>query len=634
LGFPELNYRNNAEGKLENQFFPSGMGQRFSVTNTYDSNGYLNEVKKADGTVIWKMLEANALGQVKQSRLGTGLTTSKTYDDVHGMLTSIQTPGIQNNQYEFNPATDNLTNRIDVNRNLKESFEYNNVNSLTRVKVNEDLKQSLEYLPNGNIDSNGKTNSTTGLGKYYYEVKQEHAVSGIDNTDNIVSTDPQNISYTSFNKVDLITEGIVGEANYRTHQYLYGPDQQRRRTVFNNGPLQKTTYFIGSYEKEITGENIRELHYIEGGDGLAAVYIKTNGTGKLFYILKDHLGSIQYIRSEDGLSTEELSFDAWGRRRNPADYTDFDVAASNYLNRGFTGHEHLDAFGLIDMNGRVYDPILGRFLSPDPYVQMPGFTQSFNRYSYCLNNPLIFTDPSGELPVWALWPISWGGNWFFGGMDRWLNGKQSFKQAFNPLKNPVVFSGNYSPSDNKWSNYQVDAFKTTRSMDQFEQSFDRYIDGFSKELRDHFIIESELRIDYGAQAGVRGSVFGFEVSLSGEKETEPIAQLNFGYDEGFYGYQYSFDHPSYAYGGVKDPIRTTWNANLLVIGGGEDYNSHSDLFQLGSLKSDYAHYGIWNVNKYYRDNGSIIETQYTWDFGFNLAVFLGISGNFRIGYKK
>ena len=54
-------------------------------------------------------------------------------------------------------------------------------------------------------------------------------------------------------------------------------------------------------------------------------------------------------------------------------------------------------FGLVNMNGRLYDPTLGRFLSPDNYVQEPGNSQSFNRYSYCLNNPLKYTDPSGEL---------------------------------------------------------------------------------------------------------------------------------------------------------------------------------------------------------------------------------------------
>ncbi|MDR2040088.1 MAG: RHS repeat-associated core domain-containing protein, partial [Bacteroidales bacterium] len=50
----------------------------------------------------------------------------------------------------------------------------------------------------------------------------------------------------------------------------------------------------------------------------------------------------------------------------------------------------------MNMNGRMYHPVLGRFLSPDPYVQAPEYSQNFNRYSYCLNNPLVFTDPSGE----------------------------------------------------------------------------------------------------------------------------------------------------------------------------------------------------------------------------------------------
>jgi RHS repeat-associated protein len=64
--------------------------------------------------------------------------------------------------------------------------------------------------------------------------------------------------------------------------------------------------------------------------------------------------------------------------------------------RGFTGHEFLKYFNLYNMNGRLYDPLVGRFLNVDPYVQMPGYSQSYNRYSYCLNNPLKFTDPSGN----------------------------------------------------------------------------------------------------------------------------------------------------------------------------------------------------------------------------------------------
>ena len=64
---------------------------------------------------------------------------------------------------------------------------------------------------------------------------------------------------------------------------------------------------------------------------------------------------------------------------------------------GYCGHEHLPEFNLLNMNARLYDPWTARFLSPDPYVQLPDFTQSFNRYSYCLNNPLKLVDITGEL---------------------------------------------------------------------------------------------------------------------------------------------------------------------------------------------------------------------------------------------
>ncbi len=94
----------------------------------------------------------------------------------------------------------------------------------------------------------------------------------------------------------------------------------------------------------------------------------------------------------------EYSYDAWGRLRNPATHVAYAPGSEPplFLARGYTGHEHLPWFGLINMNARLYDAALGRFLSPDPYVQMPDFSQNFNRYSYCLNNPLLYVDESGE----------------------------------------------------------------------------------------------------------------------------------------------------------------------------------------------------------------------------------------------
>lgn len=129
------------------------------------------------------------------------------------------------------------------------------------------------------------------------------------------------------------------------------------------------------------------------------------------YITEYHgsFGSITHIAYSSGELKQELSYDSWERLRNPDTYEVYvqDEEPEQFLNRGYASHEHLQQFGLININQRslsqsresntrLYDPVLGRFLCPDPYVQMPDNSQSFNRYSYCLNNPLKYTDPSGE----------------------------------------------------------------------------------------------------------------------------------------------------------------------------------------------------------------------------------------------
>ncbi|MBR4810699.1 MAG: RHS repeat-associated core domain-containing protein, partial [Bacteroidaceae bacterium] len=104
--------------------------------------------------------------------------------------------------------------------------------------------------------------------------------------------------------------------------------------------------------------------------------------------MTDHLGSIISM-ADNGDLCYDVHYDVWGNR---------EVGLPFYysIERGFTGHEHIDGIGLIDMRGRMYDPVLGRFLSPDAFVQAPTNPQNFNRYSYCLNNPLKYSDPSGN----------------------------------------------------------------------------------------------------------------------------------------------------------------------------------------------------------------------------------------------
>ncbi len=117
----------------------------------------------------------------------------------------------------------------------------------------------------------------------------------------------------------------------------------------------------------------------------------------MYYVYTDRLGSYHVITDETGSELERLSFDPWGLRRNSGDWGKEEAAGTNHLfSRGFTGHEHLDDYKTINMNGRLYDPVIATFFSPDPFVADATSTQDFNRYSYARNNPLMYTDPDGE----------------------------------------------------------------------------------------------------------------------------------------------------------------------------------------------------------------------------------------------
>ena len=160
----------------------------------------------------------------------------------------------------------------------------------------------------------------------------------------------------------------------------------RTDTINKNSVLRRTTVYAGDYEEVTTGSTSFGYCYL--GDGVIALTVD-GGTPYIGYAYTDNLGSILTAVSTDGTVVYNADYDAWGRQNVTSDYVGY--------HRGYCGHEMMPEFGLINMNGRLYDPVLGRFLSPDNYVQMPDFSQNFNRYSYCLNNPLKYTDPSGEL---------------------------------------------------------------------------------------------------------------------------------------------------------------------------------------------------------------------------------------------
>ncbi|WP_255493694.1 RHS repeat domain-containing protein [Capnocytophaga sp. oral taxon 902] len=122
------------------------------------------------------------------------------------------------------------------------------------------------------------------------------------------------------------------------------------------------------------------------------------------------------LTDEEGNIAERRHFDPWGHPIKVEDGAGKVLQGLTLLDRGFTGHEHLQTVGLVHMNGRLYDPALHRFLQPDNYVQDPFNTQNFNRYGYCLNNPLVYVDENGEFFHLIIGAVVGGIlNWAFNG---------------------------------------------------------------------------------------------------------------------------------------------------------------------------------------------------------------------------
>jgi RHS repeat-associated protein len=146
-------------------------------------------------------------------------------------------------------------------------------------------------------------------------------------------------------------------------------------------------------EKEVTSSGTTLKTYLPSGIG---VLLDNGTTVQTRYFLKDNLNSIETVAREDGTVVERMSYDAWGKRRNLGGTDDTTNALSGVTdNKGYTSQEMLDNLHLVHMNGRVYDPLLGRFISADPFVSHPKDPQSLNRYAYVRNNPLALVDPSG-----------------------------------------------------------------------------------------------------------------------------------------------------------------------------------------------------------------------------------------------
>ena len=245
---------------------------------------------------------------------------------------------------------------------------------------------SYSYGSNGNILTNSK------VGDYSYLSNKPHAVTNIEGVSG--RTLPPticDITYNMRNKPTTISQnGIIVTLDYDA-------SGMRRHTQITNGQavVKHKDRVSSLYEKE-TGIVDRHIDYIIADGQVVAVHIKEGSTENLYYVLTDHLGSWNKVMDENKNIVQQTHFDPWGNRMTYTNWALPQTQTDFTFDRGFTGHEHYDRIHVINSNARLYDPVIGRFFSPDPFVQAPDFTQNFNRYSYCMNNPVMYIDPDGE----------------------------------------------------------------------------------------------------------------------------------------------------------------------------------------------------------------------------------------------
>ena len=420
-------------GRVDTITYPTtpdllGGTQRFAVKHNYDLNGYLMDVRNlADlNEIYWQAQWINARGQVTGFHLGDGSSTVKSYNYATGFLEGISTSGnLQALNYQYD-RLGNVTERKDsrdLNQLMIEGFTYDGLNRLETATVTigiapADVK-TYGYDALGNIKSksdfaNEYLYGQNGAGPHAVTKVNQNigdttpkATYSYDANGAMTSGDGREMRYKSFGKVYSIEKG----GSYSTFGY-----NANRMRIVQTADDGMTVYLDPSkangsklFEKQIKGGVTTHVNYIFAAGGVIGEYrVKDDATSgsSLFsdetrYMHKDHLGSVDLITNADGSVLERMSFDPFGQRRITLDWSDpISPILELESNYGFTGHEHMDNLGIIHMNGRVYDPKLGRFLSADSHIQGATSSQAYNRYSYVLNNPLSATDPSGYFLKW------------------------------------------------------------------------------------------------------------------------------------------------------------------------------------------------------------------------------------------
>jgi len=415
----------------------------------------------AAGTLLWQAVAVNAWGRAEQHSYANGINNRAVFDAQTGRLTNLTagpstTSSVVDQRYSWN-SVNLLTQRIDAigdasGVQVLDTFQYDRLGRLTQYQVSGNgapasRSVALQY------NALGMLLSKSDVGNYSYPSQgvangRPHALQsvagtysasyGYDLNGNATSASGgmwRSVAYTSFNLPDG-TGGLQGPTGTPKATWQYDENHQRIKETRVNASGTRTTWYLHpdnqgglGFEREIAPSGAASNRHYVSASGMAFAVIVTTAAlptlaaaqtepallttvtaVKVEYWHKDQLGSLIATTDHAGTVTERYAYDPFGKRR----YTnstydafgslivDWTTDTNRGTDRGFTGHEHLDDLGVVNMNGRIFDPTIARFMQADPFLQDPLNLQNYDRYGYCYNNPLICTDPSGHFSLKAL----------------------------------------------------------------------------------------------------------------------------------------------------------------------------------------------------------------------------------------
>ena len=413
----------------------------------YNSRGAVSSVMRGS-TTLWTLNADDAAGRTRVATLGNGLVTATGYNQYTALLSSIQTgpsngaggvnATLQSDNYDYD-AVGNLLHRYWLpasgSSQMSETFTYDELDRLKTSQVS-----GLD-LKNFGYDALGNITSKANVGAYAYSCpsgSRPHLVCGITGTvaglaNPSFSYDANGNTQNGLNRlyawsaanlpvsVDQLFNGTAASATLR-HEFIYGPDRERTREIVRamSGPalgaVQRTIYSAASIEKEVDAAagTTKIRTYLPMGLGFTeevfsgtTITPSSTGTPAERYYHKDNLGSPVIVTDAAQAVLERMAYDAWGRRRQSNGLEvgwqslNAQTAANTLDHKGYTGQEQLDDLSLVHLNGRVYDPMIGRMTSPDPTIPNPYDLQSLNRASYVENSPMDKVDPTGFQKEWV-----------------------------------------------------------------------------------------------------------------------------------------------------------------------------------------------------------------------------------------